>query len=154
MTITKRILGKCNYPVITLSSPDTVVPGPGYYCTINYKKDIRKMQLSGNHSLFPRYCGARPWLLLYHKNLQESLIEMHSFISGNFPDGVGGNSLKKINRLADDTDSDNDEKVKKGKPVRRVKLENEKMRVAWAMEVFATPRDNSDNSDDDDDLYS
>jgi hypothetical protein len=27
-------------------------------------------------------------------------------------------------------------KVKQGKPVHPVKLENEKMRVAWAMEVF------------------
>jgi hypothetical protein len=103
MTITKRLFRKSNYLVITLSSPDTVVPGPGSCCT---------------------------------KKLQESSIDMQMSISGNLPDGVGGSSLKKRNRLVDDTDSDNNEKGKQGKTGWHVKPENEKMHVARAMEVF------------------
>ena len=44
--------------------------------------------------------------------------------------------MKKRLRLEDDTDSDNDDKGKKGKTGGRVKPENEKMRVPRAMEVF------------------
>jgi hypothetical protein len=61
---------------------------------------------------------------------------MQLFISRNFPDGVGGSSLKKRNRLADDMDSDDNEKLKQGKPVQHMKLENKKMHVARATEVF------------------
>jgi hypothetical protein len=102
----------------------------------HYKKAIWNMHKSGNHPLFPRYRGTWPWLLLYHKSLHESSIEMQTFISWNLPDGVRGSSLKKRNRLADNTDSNDDEKGKQGKTGWHIKPENKKMHVARAMEVF------------------
>ena len=106
----------------------------------HYKKAIRNMTKSGSHLPFQKFCGTRPWLLLYHQNIVEAPVQMWSYISGDLPDEVGGSSLKK-KRLADDTGTSEDEgnpraKKKNKEQDRRVKKpENEKMRVARAMEV-------------------
>jgi hypothetical protein len=107
----------------------------------HYRKAVRKQRTSGSHWPITKYIGARPWLLLYHKSLQESSIEMKAFVSGNLPDGVGGSSLKQDKYDNYDTDSDVDKKAKngkqsRGKPSPRGKPESEKLRVARAMESF------------------
>jgi hypothetical protein len=104
----------------------------------HYRGKMRIKNSSGHHDGFTTYCGTRPWLLLYHKSIQESSIEMKTFVSGNLPDGVGGSSLKKKRDIfADDTDSDNEEKGKKPRrQPRGTKGASEKMRVALAMEAF------------------
>ncbi len=107
---------------------------------VHYKKAVRNMQTSGNHSLFHRFCGTRPWLMLYHKNIVEAPIQMKTYISGDLPDGVGGSSLKK-RKFADDSSGEDNEKGKdngKGKQNKsgpRARPVNEKNRVARAMEA-------------------
>ena len=107
----------------------------------HYKQAVRKQRTSGNHFPITKYIGARPWLLLYNKSLQESSIEMKAFVSGNLPDGVGGSSLKKRDKY--ETDSDDEEKNKSKRRRNRSqggKPDTEKLRVARAMEVFGEVR--------------
>jgi hypothetical protein len=107
-----------------------------------YKKAIRSQRGSGSHYPITKYIGTRPWLLLYHKSLRESSIEIKALVSGDLPKGVGGTSL--MNGEEDDTDSDADTKPRKrkysprrGKGGKEVQAEiesSEKARVATAME--------------------
>ncbi len=97
-----------------------------------YRKAVRLQRTSGSHCKITKHIGPRPWLLLCDKCVQESSISMKALVSGDLPAGVGGSYLK---RLQDASDSDdNDDKPKK--KVKTSKQENEKLRVARAMEAF------------------
>jgi hypothetical protein len=82
-----------------------------------YRKAARVQQTSGNHCPTTKNIGARPRLFLYDKCLQELLIKMKAFFSGDLPDGVGGSSLKreKLDTLENDTNSGDDSKLRKKK---------------------------------------
>jgi hypothetical protein len=99
-----------------------------------YRKAKRLQRTSGNHCPITKHIGPRPWLLLYDKCVQESSISMKALVSGDLPAGVGGSYLKRLQDAdANASDSDDDKPKKK---VKTSKQENEKLRVARAMEAF------------------